>query len=130
MLGVKSSWKKWCKNRRSKVNVDSPNVNALHSILDIGGTQMMFILPDAPAVVAPKMLEKCLLRYKEQQQQQNKRISSGPGIGGSTSFQMFDKAHLTHSLHLFQQTRSNQIWIKTCQKRKPKISSLPILMRQ
>ena len=58
---------------------------------------MMFILPDAPAVVAPKMLEKCLLRYKEQQQQQNKRISSGPGIGGSTSFQMFDKAHLTHS---------------------------------
>ena len=82
-----------------KVNVDSPNVNALHSgaILDIGGTQMMFILPDAPAVVAPKMLEKCLLRYKEQQQQQNKQISSGPGIGGSTSFQMFDKAHLTHS---------------------------------
>ena len=82
-----------------KVSVDSPNVNALHSgaILDIGGTQMMFILPDAPAVVAPKMLEKCLLKYKEQQQNQNKRISSGPGVGGSTSFQMFDKAHLTHS---------------------------------
>ena len=88
---------------------------------------MMFILPDAPAVVAPKMLEKCLLRYKEQQQQQNKRISSGPGIGGSTSFQMFDKAHLTHSPSSISANSLQSNLDQDLSKRKPKISSLLFL---
>ncbi|RCK55287.1 Fork-head transcriptional regulator 2 [Candida viswanathii] len=78
----------------AKVTVGSPEINALHSgaILDIGGTQMMFILPDSPAAIAPKMLDKCLLKYKEQMEQ-SKRPA---GMTDSRAFQIFGNA-LTHS---------------------------------
>ena len=46
----------------SKITVGSHEVNALHSgaILDIGGTQMMFILPDSPAAIALKCWKSVL----------------------------------------------------------------------
>ncbi|EGW31300.1 uncharacterized protein SPAPADRAFT_141274 [Spathaspora passalidarum NRRL Y-27907] len=76
-------------------NKINPNTDhGLHSgaILDIGGTQMMFILPDSPAVIAPKMLERGLAKYKEMQSVQPHKKSVS-----IKNFQMFDKVSLTQS---------------------------------
>lgn len=50
-----------------KVQVGPGHSTVLHSgaILDIGGTQMMFILPDSPAQVLPRVLPRYLARIKE-----------------------------------------------------------------
>lgn len=83
-----------------KMPVGVEHATPLHSgaILDIGGTQMMFILPDAPPSMLQKMLAVCLARYKLDS---NKMPNTGmmqpqmPFLA-TTSFQMFDKAHLAH----------------------------------
>ncbi|KAI5953214.1 FKH2 [Candida jiufengensis] len=93
-----------------KVSMNSSEVNGLHSgaILDVGGTQMMFILPDSPPVVAPKMLDKAVAKYREEHGgKTNKRLNyngsnminnGGSGSGGSMkSFQVYNKAQLNHS---------------------------------
>ncbi|KAG7661847.1 FKH2 [[Candida] subhashii] len=95
----------------SKVSAGTPTTgNVGHrlrsgSIIDIGGTQMMFILPDAPAEIMPKILEKSLLKYKQMQQNPIKRKNTNNGgcippssSGGHlvNSFQIFDKV-LTQS---------------------------------
>lgn len=99
----------------AKIAVGAEHATPLHSgaILDIGGTQMMFILPDAPPSILQKMLSVCLARYKLDLKKLPRSSSSmGPvgGMGpmhtpsmsmglfsGMTNFQMFDKAHLNHS---------------------------------
>lgn len=95
-----------------KMPVGAEHATPLHSgaILDIGGTQMMFILPDAPPSILQKMLTVCLARYK-QDMHKMPHTSTIPNAGtmmnmhnqgmaqflGITNFQMFDKAHLAHS---------------------------------
>lgn len=93
----------------NKVPVGAEHATPLHSgaILDIGGTQMMFILPDSPPNIDPKMLHICLSRYRQggqkllhnQPQQMNQQGHHQPmGLFlGLASFQMFDKANLAHS---------------------------------
>lgn len=95
----------------NKVPVGPEHATPLHSgaILDIGGTQMMFILPDAPPSILQKMLNVSLARYK---QNGSKMPNNGtyPRSApmhqppnpmrlflGVTGFQMFDKANLTNS---------------------------------
>lgn len=98
----------------AKIAVGADNATPLHSgaILDIGGTQMMFILPDAPPSILQKMLSVCLARYKLDPKKLAKtNAGMGPGsamnaphmplmsVGlflGMTNFQMFDKSHLSH----------------------------------
>lgn len=95
----------------SKIAVGSQHATPLHSgaILDIGGTQMMFILPDAPPSILQKMLNVCLSRYKRDSSKNLIGSSIGSSsIGNSSSqgmgqfssmsnFQMFDKSNLNHS---------------------------------
>lgn len=94
-----------------KMPVGPQHATPLHSgaILDVGGTQMMFILPDAPPSVLQKMLSECMARYKPEK---NKfpRIAAGQGplasmqtsnfatnsYSGVSSFQMFEKGLLAH----------------------------------
>lgn len=87
-----------------KVGVDSVPT-PLHSgaILDIGGTQMMFILPDSPPKIDQKMMEICLSRYKTNFTKQRKvSTSSNPSYTyfpqhhtlvpqTNKTFQMFEK---------------------------------------
>ncbi|KAK6455780.1 transcription factor [Scheffersomyces xylosifermentans] len=87
-----------------KVQVGENHAHSLHSgaILDVGGTQMMFILPGSPPIISPKLLTKCLVKYKEIASKSRKTSSSYPGSNGLTnahmkSFQMFDKAQLPQS---------------------------------
>jgi hypothetical protein len=87
-----------------KIPVGPSHSTSLHSgaILDIGGTQMMFILPDSPPTILPKILSKHLLKFKENESKSRKSShSSYPGNGMMSSqiksFQMFDKAHLIQS---------------------------------
>ncbi|CAD1813343.1 Fork-head transcriptional regulator 2 [Candida parapsilosis] len=91
-----------------KINGGSQKLNALHSgaILDVGGTQMMFILPDAAPVVAPKMLEKALAKYNEQNKDQIKRQRSyngasynggGGGSGGNRGYHVYETISMNHS---------------------------------
>lgn len=97
-----------------KMSVGAEHATPLHSgaILDVGGTQMMFILPDAPPSVLQKMLNECMARYRPEK---NKfpRIASGLGPMSSvpdgqnifapqgpyrvSSFQMFEKGSLGQS---------------------------------
>lgn len=98
----------------AKIAVGAEHATPLHSgaILDIGGTQMMFILPDAPPSILQKMLSVCLARYKLEPNKMAK--TNGNMVGGAmsqshmplmsvglfsgmTNFQMFDKSHLSHS---------------------------------
>lgn len=98
----------------AKIAVGAEHATPLHSgaILDIGGTQMIFILPDAPPSILQKMLSVSLARYKENPKKLPRANTMGPagGVGpghtssmsmgsflGMTNFQMFDKAHLNHS---------------------------------
>lgn len=96
----------------NKVPVGSEHATPLHSgaILDIGGTQMMFILPDAPPSILQKMLNVCLSRYKQQGSKvpnTSNNLPRNPTMHqplntmklflGVTGFQMFDKSNLTHS---------------------------------
>lgn len=96
----------------AKIAVGSQNATPLHSgaILDIGGTQMMFILPDAPPSILQKMLNVCLSRYKQDSNKSLlKRSISGGGVMGPDSaqgmgqfssisnFLMFDKNSLNRS---------------------------------
>lgn len=97
----------------NKVPVGAEHATPLHSgaILDIGGTQMMFILPDASPDILPKMLSICMARYKQAGQKLPKNHQShGPMLqqghnnhqsmglfSGIASFQMFDKTNLAHS---------------------------------
>lgn len=84
----------------------------LHSgaILDVGGTQMMFILPDSTPSIHPQMLSTCLSRYKANMRGSKRRLSSYSqqnfsvlrpqtpnNYGQVKSFQLFDKAQLAHS---------------------------------
>lgn len=91
-----------------KTPVGAEHATPLHSgaILDIGGTQMMFILPDAPPSILQKMLNICLARYKLEAHKLPRTSSGsmmlnappqGSQFQGISSFQMFDKAHLAHS---------------------------------
>lgn len=92
-----------------KIPVGDSHATPLHSgaILDIGGTQMMFILPDSPPRISEKMLSICLAKYKANLAKAIKPNQSGypqqhtiPVVNTSApikSFQMFDKAHLTQS---------------------------------
>ncbi|RLV93792.1 Fork-head transcriptional regulator 2 [Spathaspora sp. JA1] len=85
----------------AKVDGNKVNVNTsqnLHSgaILDIGGTQMMFILPDSPAIIAPKMLERGLARYREMQVSSSSQQPMKKNVG-MKNFQMFDKISLAQS---------------------------------
>lgn len=86
-----------------KINVGSLDVNALHSgaILDVGGTQMMFILPDAPPVVAPKMLEKALAKYNEINRgnggKRQRAFSGAFNNGGHRSYHVYENILLNHS---------------------------------
>ncbi|CAN3359567.1 fork-head transcriptional regulator 2 [Diutina catenulata] len=73
----------------------------LHSgaILDIGGTQMMFILPDSPPTIVPSMLNKSLAKYKENSAKGTYRdpaVANGyyQGAHNLKPFQMFDKSAL------------------------------------
>ncbi|RKP32235.1 hypothetical protein METBISCDRAFT_12623 [Metschnikowia bicuspidata] len=95
----------------NKLPVGPDHATPLHlgAILDVGGTQMMFILPDAPPTILQRMLSECLARYCPEK---NKfpRIASGQGplaartpvdfrsvsYLGVSSFQMFGKSHLAH----------------------------------
>lgn len=95
-----------------KMAVGAQHAAPLHlgAILDIGGTQMMFILPDAPPSVLQKMLTECMSRYRPEK---NKfpRIGASHGPSSSrpmplysqsayqpnSSFQMFDKGQIAHS---------------------------------
>lgn len=96
----------------AKIAVGSQHATPLHSgaILDIGGTQMMFILPDAPPSILQKMLNVCLSRYKRDSNKSLMGSSiSGTGVIGNnnsqgmgqfssiSNFQMFDKNNLSHS---------------------------------
>lgn len=90
------------------------------AILDIGNTQMMFILPDSPPKILQKMLSDCLKKYKDIMKSRKLTSSSSVssftnGIGGAgqyqynsghshsnsnsllKSFQIFDQAQLGHS---------------------------------
>lgn len=91
-----------------KVPFGDDHSTPLHSgaILDIGGTQMMFILPDSPPTILQKMLGTCLSKYKANlNKSKRKSVSDFPqqhtiAINPSNqikSFQMFDKAQLTQS---------------------------------
>lgn len=92
-----------------KIPVGESHATPLHSgaILDVGGTQMMFILPDSPPTIAEKMLNVALAKYKANLAKSAKPNQSGypqqhtiPVVNHSApikSFQMFDKAHLTQS---------------------------------
>lgn len=91
-----------------KVPFGENHSTPLHSgaILDIGGTQMMFILPDSPPNILQKMLSTCLAKYNANlNKSKRKSISDFPQqhtipINPSNqikSFQMFDKAQLTQS---------------------------------
>ncbi|SGZ53209.1 CIC11C00000000889 [Sungouiella intermedia] len=98
----------------AKIAVGADNATPLHSgaILDIGGTQMMFILPDAPPSILQKVLLVCLARYKDAKKVPKSNAVMGPAgsmganhtpsmsMGlflGMTNFQMFDKSHLSNS---------------------------------
>lgn len=86
----------------AKIPVGAEHATPLHSgaILDIGGTQMMFILPDAPPSILQKMLTVCLLRYKlEAHKMPRAGVALAPSaqFQGVSSFQMFNKAQLAHS---------------------------------
>lgn len=96
----------------AKIAVGSQHATPLHSgaILDIGGTQMMFILPDAPPSILQKMLNICLSRYKRESSKtlMGSSISDNSVLGNSNSlgmgqfssisnFHMFDKSNLSHS---------------------------------
>lgn len=97
----------------TKIAVGSQHSTPLHSgaILDIGGTQMMFILPDAPPSILQKMLNVCLARYKPDSNKLSRTssMSSASGVMSNnashgmsqfssiSSFQMFDKTNLNHS---------------------------------
>lgn len=101
-----------------KVPVGSAHSTPLHSgaILDIGGTQMMFILPDSPPTLPKKLLNMYLAKYKANMNKRKSVILTGGGAGGINShypqqhslpvhhnqpqiksFQMFDKAQLSQS---------------------------------
>lgn len=95
-----------------KMAVGPQHAAPLHlgAILDVGGTQMMFILPDAPPSVLQKMLTECMARYRPEK---NKfpRISHDQGaltsqLAGqylqsayqqNSGFLMFEKGLLAHS---------------------------------
>lgn len=95
-----------------KMAVGPQNAAPLHlgAILDVGGTQMMFILPDAPPSVLQKMLSECMARYRPEK---NKfpRIGHDQGALASqltaqfpqsayqpnSGFLMFEKGLLAHS---------------------------------
>ncbi|CAI5758355.1 unnamed protein product [Candida verbasci] len=78
-----------------KVGVNSQEANILHSgaILDIGGTQMMFILPDATPTLSGRILEKALAKFKEKGGNKNVKKQN-------TNFQIFQSpsAVLANSL--------------------------------
>ncbi|ODV76762.1 uncharacterized protein CANTADRAFT_27540 [Suhomyces tanzawaensis NRRL Y-17324] len=84
-----------------KVPVGPNHSTPLHSgaILDVGGTQMMFILPDSPPNILQKVLTKCLIKYKENMSKVKKpSMGTYPNPGSQIrSFQMFDKAQLIQS---------------------------------
>lgn len=91
-----------------KMPVGPLHATPLHSgaILDIGGTQMMFILPDTPPSILQKMLAVCLARYKDghkmprlsrpapTQAPQNVPYNNFSNVA---SFQMYEKGQLAHS---------------------------------
>ena len=88
----------------AKMPVGPQHAAPLHlgAIVDVGGTQMMFILPDTPPLIAPKLLSLCLARY---QPGAHKRAKTGAGITTGSqlqtpysmlSFQMFEKGALAH----------------------------------
>lgn len=86
-----------------KVPIGPQHAAPLHlgAILDVGGTQMMFILPDAPPSVLQKMVAESMARYSPEK---NKipRIAHAPvpsqGHGSYLgNFQMFDKGLLAPS---------------------------------
>lgn len=102
----------------NKVPVGPNHATALHSgaILDVGGTQMMFILPDSPPDIHPNMLHKCLTKFKQNLNKKpynnvknihnnnNNHIMNNNGNYNSSlqqnsikSFQMFDKSALTQA---------------------------------
>ncbi|GEQ70431.1 hypothetical protein JCM33374_g4108 [Metschnikowia sp. JCM 33374] len=100
----------------AKMPVGAHNATPLHSgaILDVGGTQMMFILPDTPPSISPKMLSSCLARYRSDMHKMPRlshgRSTSAPdlsatpmhgmrgtGFQSMSSFQMFEKGSLAHS---------------------------------
>lgn len=84
-----------------KMPVGPQHATPLHSgaILDIGGTQMIFILPDSPPNILQKMLHTCLSRYKRSNHiNKSRKISADYSHSNAIkSFQMFDKAQLTQS---------------------------------
>lgn len=73
------------------LGVVTPTPLQLGAILDIGGTQMIFILPDLPPKINRKMLTKCLARYKEVAQKLDNGYYKHQPI---KPFQMFDNGHL------------------------------------
>lgn len=88
-----------------KVSVDS-SPTPLHSgaILDIGGTQMMFILPGSAPNIDKRMMDLCLSRYKLNYHKAKKStpLSYFPQHHtlvphNNKTFQMFEKSHLNHS---------------------------------
>lgn len=96
----------------NKVPVGSNQANSLRSgaILDVGGTQMMFILPDSPPEIHPNMLTKILTKYKENLKKKPFTKSMTPNSNNSSSsslnnlhhnsiksFQMFDKSALSQA---------------------------------
>lgn len=95
-----------------KVPYGENSSTPLHSgaILDVGGTQMMFILPDSTPSIHPQMLSTCLSRYKANMRGSKRRLSNYSqqnfsvlrpqtpnNYGQVKSFQLFDKAQLAHS---------------------------------
>lgn len=78
-----------------KVNVESPPT-PLHSgaILDIGGTQMMFILPDSPPKIDKRMMDLCLSRYKVNMSKQRRVSNPINGNGFSNNpYTYFPQQH-------------------------------------
>lgn len=95
-----------------KVPYGENSSTPLHSgaILDVGGTQMMFILPDSTPSIHPQMLSTCLSRYKANMRGSKRRLfnysqqnfsvlrpQTPNNYGQVKSFQLFDKAQLAHS---------------------------------
>lgn len=101
-----------------KMPVGAAHATPLHTgaILDVGGTQMMFILPDAAPVILQKMLTSCLLRYLEEKHKAQQLSSSSwrqgaphmpvfaagatpqnmTQFGGLNNFHMFEKGSMSH----------------------------------
>lgn len=77
-----------------KMPVGPQHATPLHlgAILEVGGTQMMFILPDLPPEILQKMLHACLARY--QGVKSRKTLVGGYPQASVKNYHMYEKSLL------------------------------------